>query len=166
MKSAARPVPQASHYKGGGMRGAGEEVGGGVGWEGQEKRWVGLWDGRGRRRGGQGCGVHCAPLHKGQRESSALLTLCRKLLWEQYAARSWERVERRRRGEVSSLPPLLEERCVRVCWERGRQSPGWLPPCAGSWGTCICPGDDPAHSVWGDNRQELSLHSLFHVTWP
>ena len=46
----------------------------GVGWEGQEKRWAGRWS---------------DTLHEGQRESGALLTLCRKLLREeQYPERS------------------------------------------------------------------------------
>ena len=55
----------------------------GVGWEGQEKRWAGVWG---------------DTLHERQRESGALLSLCRKLLREeQYPERSWERVEQRRR---------------------------------------------------------------------
>ena len=65
----------------------------------------GGWDGMDRKRGEQGCGVPSATslLHEGQRESGALLTLCRKLLRkEQYPEWSWESVEQRQRGRSIS----------------------------------------------------------------
>ena len=129
VKSAARPG--RSHWS---------LITRGVGWEGQEKRWAGVWGDPQRA-------------NEGQSESGALLTLCRKLLREGGTEAAGEKFlllcHRWRRGEKDLVGRAGRDRSgdrLRVQGLEGRY--------------VLVRGDDASHGVRSDNREGLFLEGL------
>jgi len=67
-------------------------------------------------------------------------------------------------GEVSPHPPPLEEGREGSCWGSGDDRSGDRLRVQGLEGGFVFVwGDDAAHGVWGDSREELFLEDLLNV---